>query len=169
MSANEYVFVTHWQVRGAVAEVAEILGDAEDLPRWWPAVYLEVTKRGDVVELYTKGWLPYTLRWSFRVVGTRPDGFTLEAFGDFVGRGVWHFEQSGDEVAITYDWRIRAEKPLLRLFSPILKPIFAANHRWAMKTGEESLKIELARRHGEPHGKPPRPTFVRSAREARYR
>ena len=48
---------------------------------------------------------------------------------------------------------------VIELFSPILKPIFGANHRWAMARGEESLKIELARRHGEPHGEPPKATF----------
>lgn len=116
------------------------------MPRWWPSVYLEVEKRGDVVELLTKGWLPYKLRWSFRVVETRSDGFAIEAFGDFVGRGEWLFVQDGGEVDITYDWRIRAEKPLLRIFSPILKPIFSWNHRWAMARGEESLVRELARR-----------------------
>ena len=155
---NDYHFVTHWRVRGRVDEILNILGDAEDLPRWWPSVYIDVKKRGDIVDLYTKGWLPYTLRWSFRVVETKPDGFIIEAFGDFVGRGEWTLTQSGDDVDITYDWHIRAEKPLLKLFSPILKPIFAANHRWAMSRGEESLKIELARRHGEPHGEPPQAT-----------
>lgn len=156
---NEYHFVTHWRVRASVAEVMDILSDAEDLPRWWPAVYIEVKKRGDVIELFTKGWLPYTLRWSFRTTETRPDGFALEAFGDFVGRGNWVFSQDGEETGIVYDWRITAEKPLLRFFSPILKPVFAANHRWAMTRGEESLKIELARRRGEPHGQPPKATF----------
>jgi len=28
----------------------------------------------------------------------------------------------------------------------IMKPIFSANHRWAMAKGEESLRLELARR-----------------------
>ena len=28
-----------------------------------------------------------------------------------------------------------------------MKPIFAANHHWAMAQGERSLKLELARRH----------------------
>jgi hypothetical protein len=28
-----------------------------------------------------------------------------------------------------------------------MKPIFGANHRWAMAQGEASLKLELARRH----------------------
>jgi len=49
-------------------------------------------------------------------------------------------------VNLTYDWRIRAEKPLLRWLSPLLKPLFAANHRWAMAQGERSLARELARR-----------------------
>ena len=36
-------------------------------------------------------------------------------------------------VNIIYDWRIRANKPLLRYLSFIMKPIFSANHHWAMR------------------------------------
>ena len=153
--SNEYHFITHWRVQSTVAEVAEILGNAPDLSRWWPSVYLDVKQLepgdengvGKVISLYTKGWLPYTLRWQFRVTESNPHGFTLEAWGDFVGRGIWTFEQDGEWVNVTYDWKIRADKPLLRDFSFIMKPIFGANHRWAMRKGEESLKLELARRH----------------------
>ena len=77
-----------------------------------------------------------------------PHGFSLEAWGDLEGSGVWTFSQDGPMVDITYDWRIRAEKPLLRYLSFLLKPIFSANHRWAMARGEESLRAELARRAG---------------------
>ena len=75
-----------------------------------------------------------------------PHGFTIVASGGFDGRGVWTFEQDGRAVDVTYDWRLRAEKPLLRNLSFLLKPLFEANHRWAMKQGEESLKLELLRR-----------------------
>jgi len=157
---NEYHFITRWRVRSTVAEVLEILDDAEDLARWWPSVYLHVKKGADgMVDLVTKGWLPYTIRWKFRVTERRPDGFTIEAFGDFVGRGEWHLTQDGADVEIIYDWRIKAEKPMLRILSPILKPIFGANHRWAMRKGEESLKLELARRRGESVAAPPPATF----------
>ena len=62
---NEYHFVTRWRVRGSVEEILQILSNAEDLKRWWPSVYLDVKQRDDgIVELFTKGWLPYTLRWS---------------------------------------------------------------------------------------------------------
>src|SRR5581483_9897141 len=152
---NEYHFVSRWRVEGTCGEVADVLGDPLTLPRWWPSVYLQVTETrapdvhglGRRVSLLTKGWLPYTLRWSFEVIAWRyPNGFTIEAAGDFVGRGEWTFTQDGPCVDVVYDWRISAEKPLLRRLSIVLKPIFAANHRWAMGRGEESLRLELRRR-----------------------
>ena len=112
--------------------------------------------------------MPYTLRWQFRVTQVRADGFTLEAWGDFDGRGIWTFEQDGPWVNVTYDWNILAEKPLLRYFSFIMKPIFSANHRWAMAKGEESLNLELARRHAITQEEralvpaPPQPTTTSS-------
>jgi hypothetical protein len=166
---NEYVFVTRWRVEASIEEVSEILDDPEALPRWWPSVYLEVHQRPDgVVDLFTKGWLPYTLRWQFRVTENRkPRGFSLEARGDLVGRGVWTLRQDGRYAEVIYDWRVHADKPLLRYGSFIFKPIFAANHRWAMARGEESLKLELLRRHARTPAElalvppPPPPTFVR--------
>jgi hypothetical protein len=170
--SNEYAFLTRWRVEGSIEEVSEILDDAEGLVRWWPSVYLEVHKRPDgTVDLYTKGWLPYTLRWSFQVTEKHaPHGFSLEASGDFVGRGVWTLVQDGPIADVSYDWRIRADKPLLRYASLLLKPIFAANHRWAMARGEDSLKLELRRRHACTAAElsaipaPPPATFVRAPR-----
>jgi hypothetical protein len=174
MRTNEYHYITHWRVKGTVEEVAEVLSQATELVRWWPSVYLDVreVERGDengigkVVSLYTKGWLPYTLRWSFRVTeSSYPYGFALEAWGDLVGRGIWTFEQQGESVRVSYDWKINAEKPLLRYLSFLLKPIFGANHQWAMQMGEESLKLELMRRRAatpEERARipsPPGPTF----------
>lgn len=159
MTVKDYHFVTHWRFEGTAAEVSDILQEPLELPRWWPSVYLKVTelKPGDEngvggeYDLHTKGWLPYTLQWQFTVTEVNaPNGFSLEARGDFVGKGVWTLKQDGEFVDVTYDWRISAEKPLLRLFSPVLKPIFSANHHWAMRQGEESLKVELERRKMQP-------------------
>jgi len=154
MALNDYHFITHWRIHATLKEVADVITDADRLAQWWPAVYLDVTETvpgdesglGKEIDLYTKGWLPYTLRWKLRVSEIGQRSFTLQAFGDFSGRGIWSFEQDGPWVNITYDWHIRANKPLLRRLSPVLKPIFAANHHWAMRVGEESLKLELARR-----------------------
>ncbi len=155
MASHDYTFITNWRVRGTREEVSAVLEEPTSFPRWWPSVYLGVREVvsgdahgiGRTLDLCTRGWLPYTLTWRLRVVEShRPAGFIIEASGDFVGSGTWTFEQDGAFVNITYDWRIRAEKPLLKYFSFLLKPLFAANHRWAMARGEESLERELARR-----------------------
>ncbi|HSH03524.1 MAG TPA: SRPBCC family protein [Anaerolineae bacterium] len=153
---NEYQFVTNWRIRGEREEIAQILAEPEHLTAWWPSVYLQVTELragegewdiGRVIGLHTKGWLPYTLRWQFEITEVVwPERFVLEAAGDFNGVGVWVFEQDGDMVNVTYDWRIRADKPLLKYGSVVLKPFFRANHHWAMEKGLASLKLELARR-----------------------
>jgi hypothetical protein len=95
-----------------------------------------------------KGFLPYTLRITFETMESRyPNGITLKASGDLEGVGIWSFVQNGPYVDVTYDWRVKANKPVVRFLSFLLKPVFAANHRWTMARGEESLKLELARRH----------------------
>ena len=158
MASNDYHFITNWRVQGTREEVADILFEATDLARWWPSVYLGVERLkeggpdgvGRVIALYTKGLLPYTLRWQFEVVEAEyPGTMTISASGDFVGQGKWTFTQDGPYVNVKYDWRIKAEKPLLRKLSSLIKPIFAANHHWAMNKGEESLKLELERRRAK--------------------
>jgi hypothetical protein len=155
MAAHDYHFVTRWRVEATRGEVADVLGAPLDLPRWWPAVYLDVEEiepldewgLGGRVRLTTKGWLPYTLVWEFVVTESDyPNRIAIHVSGDFVGRGVWTFEQDGAFVNVTFDWTVAAEKPLLRRWSAALRPLFEANHRWAMSQGEESLVLELARR-----------------------
>ena len=157
MGSTDYEFRTVWRVAGTPEEVEAVLGDTTGLPRWWPSVYLSVEPVAGGPEprpgiprparLHTKGWLPYTLRWTLTV--TEPvtsRGFALTAEGDLNGTGRWTFEKDGPETVITYDWRVSTAKPLLRRLSWLLKPAFAANHRWAMARGQESLALELRRR-----------------------
>lgn len=175
MPSNEYHFITKWELADTTCqEISDVLGDADGLKRWWPSVYLDVkvTEPGDakgvgkLVQLYTKGWLPYTLKWQFRVIENRePFGFTIQAIGDFKGFGIWTFEQQGNRVAVTYDWKIKAEKGMLKTFSFLMKPIFRWNHHWAMKKGLESLNLELKRLHSQTAqekamiSKPPKATW----------
>jgi hypothetical protein len=182
VAANDYHFITVWRIPATAEEITDVLSDAPGLARWWPSVYLQVRETapgdergvGKVVELWTKGFLPYTLRWRFTVTESDPpNGFSLEADGDFVGRGIWTLRQErgpdapdGPLTSVTYDWLVFAEKGILKTLSPIMKPIFKSNHRWAMARGEESLKLELARRHATSDPtiraaipRPPGPTF----------
>lgn len=191
MAANDYHFITTWRIAASPDEISDVLGDAAGLACWWPSVYLDVrvlepgdptTGLGKVVELWTKGFLPYTLNWRFKVTESEPPtGFRLDAEGDFVGRGLWALQAEiadgdpgGPLTSVTYDWLIIAEKGILKRLSPIMKPIFAANHRWAMAQGERSLRLELGRRHAGSDRTiaaaipaPPGPTFPHNLRRRR--
>lgn len=152
---NHHHVVTTWRVQGTTGEVADILRNPAAFARWWPAVYLsadELEPAGDRglgqrVAVRTRGWLPYTLSWTFTVVESRyPERFVFDATGDVSGRGVWTLEQDGNWVVATYDWRVRVETPLLGALAPVVRPMLDANHRWSMAQGEESLRLELLRR-----------------------
>lgn len=153
--SNEYQLLTRWRIEGTAEEVYEIISDPVQFPRWWPSVYLSVKQieLGDAngigrrVHFHTKGWLPYTLNWESQTVeADRPYTIIIRASGDFDGRGIWRFRTSGAFVDISFDWKLRADKPLLRNLSWLFKPVFAANHRWAMARGLECLQAELVRR-----------------------
>ena len=150
MQSNDYVFITRWQVEGKADGAYQILTDVPGYLRWWSDVYLAVEKTtpaahdglGETHRLLTRGKLPYRLRWSARIIETRrPTAFTIEATGDFVGRGVWSFDERAKHLDITFDWRLRAEKPLLKSLSFLLKPLFRWNHRWAMTRGRMACDV----------------------------
>jgi hypothetical protein len=155
MSTSHYRFITHWHVEGTAEDVYRIIEDVTAFPRWWPAVWLrvEVLDPGDanglgkLVRLTSKGWLPYILQWTSRTMEKEfPSRMVLRASGDFEGEGRWLCRQDGPNVDVEYTWTIEAHKPVLRYLSFLLRPLFGANHRWAMARGEESLRLELARR-----------------------
>ncbi len=175
MPANNYQFLTEWQFDAPRELIYEILKEGGDYPNWWPEVYLEACRQqserdegaGARVTFLTRGWLPYRLRWTAEVARQEsPHTIEITATGDFAGRGVWRLEPAGSGTCVSLDWRIRADKPLLRLLSPVFKPLFEWNHKWAMARGYESLCREIERRracaaansfaHGNPAG-PRRP------------
>ena len=150
--APVYRYVSRWRVLGPIDEVAAVLRDAQAYPRWWPSVYLAVEpftdeSGGERRRVRSQGFLPYAIDFVARVVDERlPHGFSVEAEGEMQGRGDWQLEADGEWVDITYRWQVSGNKMLWRTTSWALRPLFEANHYWAMRRGEESLRLELQRR-----------------------
>jgi hypothetical protein len=153
-----YEFITKWRFDDAsIEEAADILADTASLPRWWPELFRTVTiikpgtghGLGQVAACTCKARLPYTLSFIYTCVEDRyPYGSTIEATGELVGRGVWTLAQSGSEVDVEYSWQVDLEKPILKMLSPLLRPLLAWNHEWSMQRGEEGLRREIIRRRG---------------------
>ena len=145
---------TRWSVEATIEEVTAILADVEAMPRWWPQVYLEARLLtlggadgiGRRYAVLTRGWLPYTLRWEFELVELRkPHGWTIAATGDLTGRGVWRLSQNVPVADLAFDWTVDVHKRGLKPLVWLLRPVFAANHRWAMARGLEGLRQEISR------------------------
>jgi hypothetical protein len=174
MAANDYVFRNTWRVRGDIDEVRSIIADGADYPRWWPAFCLDARELepgdqrgvGRRVAVHAKGWLPYTLRWTYRTLEPAADDQArVEVRGNLNGNGTWTFRQDGLDAVAELLWEVSAEQPFVRALSGLLKPIFRSNHYWAMRRGERSLRLELARRHATSEAEraavpsPPGPAF----------
>jgi len=155
MQPTEFFIPTTWRVKARVEHVYDLLSRPREFPRWWPEVYLDVHEVtagdangvGRVVALRTKGKLPYELRWQAEMTSAdKPHGMSIRARGDLDGRGEWRLRQDGEWVVATYAWTVLATKPWMIYLAPLLRPVFAWNHRWAMQRGLEGLTRELARR-----------------------
>jgi uncharacterized protein YndB with AHSA1/START domain len=152
MAPIEFRIPTRWLVEGSVEEVYDLISKPQDFVRWWPDVYLRVEETdpgdengvGKAHRLHTRGRLPFTLNWQSRITeAQRPVHIVLEARGDLEGRGEWRLRQDGEKVKVDFDWAVVGNKPLIRYLAPVLKPLFTANHRWAMKKGLQELEREL--------------------------
>ncbi len=55
----------------------------------------------------------------------------------------------GRRVHVHFDWRVIADRPLLRVLTPVLRPVFRWNHNWSIKRAIEGLE-PYARSHAAP-------------------
>jgi polyketide cyclase/dehydrase/lipid transport protein len=148
MGASDYHFVTHWKVRGPIRTVYDILKDGENYDRWWRPAYVRTDVVGTKkVRALVRAKLPYTLDFMTELVREDPPReLEIKSTGELAGRGIWKLVQNDGSVDVTFFWDVSAEKPLVKLLSPILKPLFRWNHDWVMKTGEPQLQAEVDRR-----------------------
>jgi len=148
-----YVFVDEWDVAAPPEAVFQAIADSRTYPQWWRPVYLEVEADGPPVVgsvglHHFKGRLPYHLHT--RSVCTAidpPHRVVAEVDGDLRGRGVWTLTPTAHGTHVRFDWQVHADRPLLRLLTPVLRPMFRWNHNWAIARAKEGLE-PYARRAG---------------------
>jgi uncharacterized protein YndB with AHSA1/START domain len=144
--AREYVFLDEWDVDAPQEAVFTALADARTYPQWWRPVYIEVEGEcapapGCATRQHFKGFLPYTLRTTSEIVAySPPESFEVRVEGDLTGRGRWTLTPRDGKVHIRFDWTVFADRPLLRILTPILRPLFRFNHDWSVKRAIEGLE-----------------------------
>jgi uncharacterized protein YndB with AHSA1/START domain/quercetin dioxygenase-like cupin family protein len=156
---REYVFVDEWDVAAPPEAVFDALADARSYPHWWTPVYLDVEADGDPAlgresRQHFKGRLPYHLRTRSTITRLeRPRIVQGDVDGDLRGRGTWTLTPRDGGTHVRFDWRVFADRPLLRTLSPALRRVFRWNHDWAIARARDGLE-PYARRTGPPGAEP---------------
>src|SRR5919109_87686 len=163
-AGSPYVFVDQWEVEAPPEPVFEALADARTYPQWWQPVYIDAEADGPPEvgrrsRQHFKGRLPYELNTESTVVALdAPRRIEVEVTGDLLGHGVWTLTPKNGRTHVRFDWQVRADRALLRVLTPLLRPAFRWNHNWAIARAIEGLEPYARARSAAGEGDAPPPT-----------
>lgn len=143
--------VSHWHLAAPVDRVWAELAAPDRWPRWWPSVRaVQVLHSGDahgigsVRRIEWASGLGYPIRLEVEAVEVlRPERLRGRSRGDLSGEGIWLLRGEASATDVTYVWRVRLERPWMRLLAPLLAPLFRWNHERVMREGCAGLARHL--------------------------
>ncbi len=156
-----YRFVDEWDVAAPPEAVFDAVADSRSYPQWWRPVYMDVRADGPaapgmVASHHFKGRLPYHLHTRSTVVEIDPPHtVAADVDGDLRGRGTWTLTPGPQGTHVRFDWQVHADRALLRVLTPVLRPLFRWNHNWAIARAKEGLEPyarSARRRYDAPAG-----------------
>ena len=143
--AAEYRFLDEWRLPADVERVYDLVGRPLDYPRWWGKVFLAADgdsgepAPGKTIAVEARGFLPYKLHFTLTTLEVdRPYRIHSRLDGDFEGTGTWLLSTDEAGTRAQLDWRPSVQKAGVKQLSPVLRPLFRANHDWTMRRGQES-------------------------------
>ncbi len=147
--AAAYRLTDEWLIPASPGEVWDVLARPCEYPDWWHGVCLAAggdtgaAVAGARAAIRMRGFLPFALDLGLVCeLAERPSRLRSRVSGDLVGVGDWRLRphRRGTRAVLDLDVDLRAP---LGLLAPVLRPLFAANHRSAMRRGERALVAHL--------------------------
>ncbi len=141
-----YLFVDEWNVAAPPDAVFDAIADSRSYPQWWRPVYLEVEADGPAAlgaaaRHHFKGRLPYHLHTRSVIVDIDPPRRVVaDVDGDLRGRGTWTLSATPNGTHVRFHWQVHADRKLLRVLTPVLRPLFRWNHNWAIARAMDGLE-----------------------------
>ncbi len=144
-----------WDIRAQEHELEFVVRDPMHITNWWSKVFMRAEAvGGDInaecgldVKLWAKGLLPHTFLFEANAkYDESVNRLMVRTVGDFDGLGTIELVPSSDYVTVCINWRVNVNKHYLYLLMIITKPLFTANHKWAMRQGKRGLQKEIERR-----------------------
>jgi hypothetical protein len=145
MDWNRYRFRARWSLPAPPGVVYPVLERAEDYPRWWPQVRAvdRIDDTSGVIRI--RASLPYVLTFTAREVRRDPVAGVLEIAmtGDLEGWARWTLTVDGSGTLARYDQEVDLNRPSLRRFAVLGRPVFRLNHALMMRAGRRGLLTYL--------------------------
>lgn len=147
-SSFQFELRSRWWLAAPPDTVWQTLRTPEQWPQWWTYVRSVQTLEPGAVDgvgarhrFHWSSRLPYDVHLDIRTVACEP-GVRLrgEASGDLRGIGEWRLSHDAGGTGLEYSWAVDLEKRWMRWLAPLLKPLFAWNHRAVMAAGEAGLR-----------------------------
>ena len=99
---------------------------------------------GNRTSVVARGFLPYRLRFTLECLEVeRPTRILSRLSGDFEGTGEWRLREEHGATLAELDWRPVVAKAGVRQLTPVLRPLFRANHNWTMRRGQQRILERL--------------------------
>ncbi len=156
LASRDYAFVDEWDVAAPREAVFDAIADARSYPEWWKPVYLDVEADGEPAlgkesRQHFKGRLPYHLHTRSRIVRLEPPHvIEADVDGDLRGHGRWTLtDLPAGGTHVRFDWQVAADRLLLRVLTPALRPLLRWNHAWAIARAVEGLELYARSRAAE--------------------
>ena len=148
---TRFHFSTVWEIDSPLEPVWNAIYHFEDWPTWWKGVeQTHILNPGDRNRIgfrtsqTWKGVLPYSLNFETEVEQIEPMSLIkLASSGDLAGTGLLRFESRGNRTLFQVDWDVSPTKLWMRALAPLLRPVFAWNHRVLMGWGAQGLAPKL--------------------------
>ncbi|HYE36510.1 SRPBCC family protein [Methylocaldum sp.] len=142
-----YGLTTTWHLGAPRETVWDAMFDTRLSPQWWPFIENvteiapgEPSGVGLVLRYVWRTKLPYKLCIDMEVTRIeRPVLLEARALGELEGYSRWEFRPNGRNAKVNHDWNVHTKKAWMNALAPILRPVFAWNHREVMKAGGEGL------------------------------
>ena len=153
--ANYYHFEDEWFIPYPREVVWDVMADARLLPAWWTGVYLKAEPLGAYdrpsvgarIRGQFRGFLPYRLNVVVEATELdRPRLIAVNTVGDLSGTIRYDLMEAPGGTKVLMHEQVLAEKRIVKLLTPLLKPLFAANHRWASAHAQTGLTAFLKQR-----------------------
>jgi uncharacterized protein YndB with AHSA1/START domain/quercetin dioxygenase-like cupin family protein len=146
LASPEYLFVDEWDVAAPREAVFAAVADAHSYPEWWKPVYIDVESEGEPAvgktsRQHFKGRLPYHLHTASTITRMEePHIIEADVVGDLSGHGTWTLTETAGGTHVRFDWEVTADRRLLRMLSPVLRPALRWNHAWAIARAIDGLE-----------------------------